>query len=115
MRHRKKIRKLGRNKSQRRSLTVNLVKQLFAREKVRTTVARGREVKRFAEKLITLAKKGGVSAEQRITAMLGSDSVLERIKLAAEKYRDRKGGYTRMVKLCPRRGDAATMVLVHFV
>ncbi|HPP13193.1 MAG TPA: L17 family ribosomal protein, partial [bacterium] len=93
MRHRKKIRKLGRNKSNRRSLVTNLTIKLFEQQKLSTTLARARQVKTMAERLITLAKQPGPAAEQRIQKVLGQKRVVAAVKSAAEKYRERPGGY----------------------
>ncbi|MCM8769309.1 MAG: 50S ribosomal protein L17 [Candidatus Omnitrophica bacterium] len=115
MRHKRKICKLGRNKSQRKSLVVNLTISLFLNKKVETTPARAKLVRSMAEKLITIGRKAGIAYDQRIMSILGSPDMVKVVKAVAEKYIDRQGGYTRIVKLPPRRGDAAPMALIQFV
>lgn len=116
MRHKVAGRKLGRNSSQRKSLFRNLTAELFRHEKIRTTQAKAKAIRPQAERLITLAKRGDLHA-RRLAARDVQDSVILR-KLfdeLAERYEDREGGYTRIYKLGPRKGDAAPMVLISLV
>jgi large subunit ribosomal protein L17 len=123
MRHRVAGRKLSRGKDERIALRRNLVKQLFEHERIRTTRAKAEAVRGQAERLITLAKRGNEAGEakmvhaRRLAAARIDDPVIVR-KLfddIAPRYEDRPGGYTRMIKLGLRFGDAAEMVLLELV
>ncbi|MBP1692170.1 MAG: rplQ [Chloroflexi bacterium] len=123
MRHRKAGTKLGREKNERTALRRNLIKQLIEHERIQTTRAKAEAVRGQTERLITLAKHGNAAGEERmvharrLAAARLSDPVAVR-KLfddIAPRFKDRNGGYTRMVKLGPRHGDAAEMVLLEFV
>jgi large subunit ribosomal protein L17 len=123
MRHRKSGVKLGRMKDERTALRRNLIKQLFEHERLQTTRAKAEAVRGQAEKLITLAKTGNAAGEarmvhaRRLAAARLSDPVIVK-KLfddLAPRFKDRNGGYTRMVNLGPRHGDAAEMVLLELV
>ena len=116
MRHRKTGRQLGRNSSHRKAMFRNMVTSLFEHERVQTTDAKAREVRRVAEKLITLGKRGDLHARRQALAYVRSKTVVA--KLFAElspRYANRPGGYTRIVKLGSRRGDNAPMSLVELV
>lgn len=123
MRHKIAGRKLSRKKDVRAALRRNLIKQLFDHERIRTTRAKAQAVRGQAERLITLAKRGNeageakeVHARRLAAARLGdAESVKKLFDDIAPRYEDRLGGYTRMVKLGPRRGDAAEMVLLELV
>jgi large subunit ribosomal protein L17 len=123
MRHRKSGVKLGRMKDERTALRRNLIKQLFEHERLQTTRAKAEAVRGQAEKLITLAKTGNAAGEarmvhaRRLAAARLSDPVIVK-KLfddLAPRFKDRNGGYTRVVNLGPRHGDAAEMVLLELV
>ena len=123
MRHRKAGYKLGRKKDQRRALRKNLIKQLFEHERIQTTRAKAQAVRGQAERLITLAKRGNAAGAEnsvharRLAAARISDAVIVN-KLfddIAPRFEDRPGGYTRMIKLGPRRSDSAEMVLLELV
>ncbi len=116
MRHRKAGRKLNRTSAHRRALFANLAKALIEHEQITTTDAKARELRRYAEKLITMGKKGSIAARRNAYAKLRDDASVERLFGAlAERYKDRHGGYTRIYKLGPRRGDCAEMALIEFV
>ena len=116
MRHRKAGRKLNRTSAHRRALFANLAKALIEHEQITTTDAKARELRRYAEKLITMGKKGSLAARRNAYAKLRDDASVERLFGAlAERYKDRHGGYTRIYKLGPRRGDCAEMALIEFV
>lgn len=126
MRHGVKGRKLGRPTDQRIALRKILVKQLFEHERIRTTRAKAEAIRGQAEKLITLAKKGNASTEanpsymvhtRRLAAARLSDpkAVRKLFDEIAPRYEERKGGYTRMLKLGPRFGDGAEMVILELV
>jgi len=108
--------KLGRNTGHRKAMLRNLVTSLFRDERITTTESRAKEVKRIAEKMITLAKQGDLSARRQALAYIYEEKVVRKLfDTYGPKYADRQGGYTRLVKLGNRRGDAAQMVLLELV
>ncbi|NDI37019.1 50S ribosomal protein L17 [Chengkuizengella sediminis] len=113
--------KLGRNSSQRKALFRDLVTDLFINERIQTTEAKAKEVRSIAEKMITLAKKGDLPARRQAAAFVrreqaGDQEVLQKLfSELATRYSERPGGYTRILKLGPRRGDAAPMVYLELV
>jgi large subunit ribosomal protein L17 len=123
MRHRVAGKKLGRQKDERSALRRILVKQLFEHERIRTTRAKAEAVRGQAERLITLAKRGTdagesgmVHARRLAAARLADPAVVRKLfDDIAPRYADRPGGYTRMIKLGPRLGDSAEMVLLELV
>lgn len=116
MRHARKGRKLASNASHRRSLLKNLARELITYERIRTTEAKAKELAPFVERLITLAKNGDLAARRRAIAKLGDKDVVHKLfSELAERFEDREGGYTRLLKLGPRQGDAAFMVLIELV
>lgn len=123
MRHRVAGYKLGRTKDQRIALRRNLVKQLFEHERIRTTRTKAQAVRGQAERLITLAKNGNKAGEaqmvhaRRLAAarLADADAVRKLFDDIAPRFESRPGGYTRLVKLGPRSGDAAEMVLLELV
>jgi large subunit ribosomal protein L17 len=123
MRHGVAGRKLGRKKDDRIALRRNLIKQLFEHERIRTTRAKAEAIRGQAERLITLAKLGNQAGDaqmvhaRRLAAARLSDaeSVRKLFDDIAPRFENRPGGYTRMVKLGPRHGDAADMVLLELV
>jgi large subunit ribosomal protein L17 len=123
MRHRISGKKLSRDKDERAALRKLLVKQLFEHERIRTTRAKAEAVRGQAERLITLAKRGNEAGESRMVharrlaaARLGDpDAVRKLFDDIAPRYESRPGGYTRIIKLGPRVGDSAEMVLLELV
>ena len=115
MRHKKDIRKLGRNKSHRKALMRNMAISFFQYQQIKTTEAKAKELRRIVERLTTLGKKGDLSSIRRINSFINHPPTLKRIKEIAERYNDRNGGYTQILKLSPRRGDNAEMVLIKLV
>ncbi len=116
MRHRKSGRKLNRTPSHRRALFANMANALLEHERITTTDAKARELRRYAEKLVTLGKKGTEAARRNAYARLRSKAAVEALfGPIAERYKDRHGGYTRIMKLGPRRGDNAPMAIIEFV
>jgi len=131
MRHRVAGRQLGRTKEHRLAMRRNLVASLFQHETISTTMEKAKEVKPFAEKLITLAKKGTLPARRRAIALLGNRDIIEYEdgntvrkgtvvgKLFSElgpRYLDRPGGYTRIIRLSLRRlGDNGQLVLLQLI
>ena len=116
MRHRVAGKKLGRTPAHRRALLRNLVTELLQHEAVRTTDAKAKELKRWGDRLITLGKEGTLHARRRAATLVQRASVVR--KLFSElgpRYASRPGGYTRVVKLGVRTGDAAAISLVELV
>ena len=113
MRHLKAGRKLNRSASHRRAMFRNLVTALLERERIETTDAKAKEVRRFAERMITLGKRGTLPARRRALAFIRKASVVKRLfDDIAPRFTDRPGGYTRTVKIGLRRGDAAEMAII---
>ncbi|MFQ5698435.1 MAG: 50S ribosomal protein L17 [Myxococcota bacterium] len=113
MRHRKDHRKLGRSVSHRRALLRNLVTSLVEHEQIRTTDAKAKEVRRVAERMITLGKRGTLHARRRALEVLRTQQAAAKVfDVLADRYDRREGGYTRVVKLGRRPGDNAPMSLV---
>ncbi len=124
MRHRVAGRRLNRDMGHRKALRRNLMKQLFTHERIKTTDAKAKAIRGEAEKLITIAKRGNASENnmQKVNAIrliakkLGdSDMALHVVNEIAPRYETRPGGYTRMLKLGQRAGDAANVVLLELV
>ena len=115
MRHLKAGRKLNRTAAHRKMLMRNLVKALIQREQIRTTDAKAKELRRWADRMVTLGKKGTVHARRLAFAYLGSRKLVQRLfDDVTPRFQGRSGGYTRVLKIGPRRGDAAPISLVEF-
>jgi large subunit ribosomal protein L17 len=113
MRHRHKGRKLGRTKSHRDLMLRNMVTSLFENESIRTTEARAKEARRLAERVVTWGKKGDLHARRMILGYIRDSAVVKKIvDTIAPRFEGRDGGYTRIVKIERRRGDAAPVVLL---
>ncbi|ADY54786.1 LSU ribosomal protein L17P [Syntrophobotulus glycolicus DSM 8271] len=109
-------RKLGINMARRKALLRNIVTSLLKHGKIETTEAKAKELNAFAEKMITLAKKGDLAAKRQAMSFLLDESVvIQLFDQIGPKYADRQGGYTRIIRTGFRRGDAAEMVLVELV
>lgn len=109
-------RKLGRNSEARKALLRNMVTSLFKVNRIETTEEKAKEARVVAEKMITLAKKGGLHARRQALAyLLEEDVVTDLFDNLAVKYDERNGGYTRIIKKGPRRGDGAPMVILELV
>lgn len=109
-------RKLGRTTDQRRAMLRAMVTYLFENGKIETTVTRAKEVSAMAEKMITLAKVGDLNAKRQILAYVTKEDVAKKlVDEIAPKYADRNGGYTKVIKTGPRRGDAAEMAIIQLV
>jgi large subunit ribosomal protein L17 len=117
MRHGKQRHKLSRDSSHRRALLRNLSRDLIEHERIKTSQAKAKAVKPEVEKLITLAKRGDLHARRRALSELGQDRFLvhKLFEEVAPRYAEWPGGYTRIVKLGPRYGDAAEMVYLELV
>lgn len=109
-------RKLGRPSAHRNMMLRNLVTSLLKHGRIETTEARAKETKKIAEKMITLAKRGDLHARRQVLAYVTEKEVVKNVfDEIAPKFQDRSGGYTRMYKLGPRRGDAAPMVILEII
>jgi large subunit ribosomal protein L17 len=116
MRHRVGGRKLQRTSSHRTALFRNMAAALIKHEQILTTVAKAKELRPYTEKLVTLAKKGGLSNRRLAHARLLDDTQLIKLfDVLAERYKDRNGGYLRVVKAGIRASDAASMAIIEFV
>ncbi len=116
MRHGKKSVKFGREKSHRKAMMGNLVTSLLAHEHVSTTIAKGKELKRQAEHMITFGKRGDLHSRRQVLRHIADKAVVSKLfDELAPRYSGRTGGYTRLVKIGPRRGDGAEMVIVELV
>ncbi len=117
MRHHSNKRKFGRSKNQREALLESLAVNFIVRGKMRTTLAKAKELRPFIEKLITRAKKDTLANRRLVSARLGNKptetkKLFEKI---AVTYKERQGGYTRIVKLNPRKSDGAEMAIIELV
>jgi len=116
MRHRVAGRKLGRTTSHRQALLRNLSTALIEKEKITTTLAKAKELRRFAEKLVTLSKRETLHARRRALRQIHDKKVVAKLfDTISARYAQRPGGYTRIIKLGPRRGDNAEMAIIEFV
>lgn len=116
MRHRVAHRKLGRTKEHRRSLLRNLAASLVLHERIRTTLAKAKELRPFAEKLVTLGKKDTLHARRRALSIVPRKEVITKLfNEISPRFADRQGGYTRILKIGYRRGDGAEMAFIEFV
>jgi large subunit ribosomal protein L17 len=116
MRHRRRTVKLGRTSQHRDSMLANMVCSLIKHSRITTTLAKAKAVRPLAEKLVTLGKKGGLHARRQAVSQLGQPVLVKKLFTdIAPRFQDRKGGYTRILKLGNRLGDAAPMALIEWV
>ncbi len=116
MRHGNAHRKLGRTSSHRLAMFRNMAASLVKHEQITTTLPKAREIRPYMEKLVTLAKRGGLSNRRLAHARLGDDAQLIKLfDVLATRYADRPGGYVRIVKAGIRRSDATPMAVVEFI
>jgi large subunit ribosomal protein L17 len=116
MRHGKKIAKLGRTASHRKAMLSNMMMSLFANERITTTQIRAKALRRTAEKVITFAKKGDLHARRQVLRVIADKQIVSKLfDELGPRYKSRNGGYTRVVKLGPRRGDGAFMSIIELV
>ena len=109
-------RKLGRPTDHRKSMLRGMVTFLLENGKIETTVTRAKEVRAMAEKMITLGKKNTLASKRQVLSYVTKEDVVKKLfDEIAPKYEDRNGGYTRIVKTGPRRGDAAEMCIIKLV
>ena len=116
MRHRKDHRKLSRTREHRKALLRNLTTSLIWHERIETTVAKAKEARRMAERMITFAKRGDVAARRHVSRFVHGDDVVRKLfDTVAPWYTDRNGGYTRIIKVGRRLGDAGQTALLELV
>jgi large subunit ribosomal protein L17 len=116
MRHRKGNAKLSRATDQRLALLRSIVRALFLNDRVKVTLTRAKEARRLAEKLITASKKNDLNARRKVEKALADRQLVTRIfKTIPERFEGRPGGYTRIIKLGSRQGDAAPMALLELI
>jgi len=116
MRHRKSGRKLGRNSSHRKAMFRNMAASLLRHETIKTTLPKAKELRRVVEPLITLAKEDGVAKRRLAFDRLRDKEVVGKLfKELGPRFKDRPGGYLRILKTGPRPGDAAPMAIVQLV
>lgn len=116
MRHRNTGRKLGRNSPHRKAMVRNMVTSLFEHERIVTTAPKAKEVRKIADKMISLAKRDNLHARRQALACIRSSRIVTKLfdKLKSE-FSDRQGGYTRIIKTGNRNGDAAQMAILELV
>jgi len=116
MRHLKSGRQLSRNSAHRWALMRNLITALLREEKIQTTDPKAKELRRWADRVITLGKRGGLHARRQALSIVQDKAVVRKLfETIAPRFKDRSGGYTRIIKLGIRRGDAAQMSLIELV
>ena len=116
MRHRRSGRKLGRDAAHRKALYANLTASLIEHGRIRTTLAKAKEVRPVAEEMITLGRRGDVPARRQALKFLRSQDVVHKLfSDVGPRFAERPGGYSRIVKLGPRQGDAAEMAYLELV
>ena len=109
-------RKLGRTSDHRRAMMRAMVTYLFENGKIETTVTRAKEVRAVAEKMITLGKTNTLHSKRQVYSYITKEEVAKKVfDEIAPKYEDRNGGYTRIIKIGPRRGDAAEMAIIELI
>ena len=116
MRHHNVVRKFGRKTGQRQALFRSLALNLVTHGRITTTEAKAKELRPFIEKLITRGKNESISVRRTLISRLGSATLVKKlVEEISKKYKERMGGYTRIVKLGQRQGDASPMALIEFV
>jgi len=115
MNHHKTKRKFGRPRNQRKALLKALSVSLVMREKIQTTLPKAKELRPYTEKLVTTAKKKTVASQRDLVTMLGSVAAKKLVGDIAPRYKDRKGGYTRIIKTGRRAVDASPRAIIEFV
>jgi large subunit ribosomal protein L17 len=116
MRHRKSGRKLSRTSSHRMAMFANMAASLIKHEQIKTTLPKAKDLRPIVEKLVTLGKRGDLHARRQALAQLSEKAIVDKLfSTIAERYEDRAGGYTRVLKAGFRTGDAAPMAIIEFV
>lgn len=116
MRHGMSGRKLNRTSSHRKAMFSNMAAALLLHEQIKTTLPKAKELRPVTEKLVTLAKRGDLHARRQAASMLRNDEVVKKLfSVLGERYKDRQGGYTRVLRAGFRYGDAAPMAVIELV
>ncbi len=115
MRHHNNNRKFGREKGQREALLKSLARSLVLKGRIKTTEAKAKEVRPMVEKLLTRGKNATLANRRMLISQLGDATTAEKLIKTAENYKERSGGYIRIVKMVERKGDASPMALIEFV
>ena len=116
MRHGDKVKKLGRSAQHRRALMRNLATALFEHERIKTTLAKAKESRRFADRMVALALKNNVAARREVGRFISDKTILKKLfDVIGPRFAGRPGGFTRVLRLGPREGDAAEMALLELV
>ena len=116
MRHNIKNKKLNKNSSHRKAMFMNLSNSLIKHEQITTTLPKAKELKRFIEKIITLGKKGDLLSRRKSISILQDVKMTKKVfDIFADRYKDRNGGYSRIIKLGNRFGDNASMAVIELV
>jgi len=116
MRHQKRVKKLGRSKEHRKAMLANMAASLLANIQIRTTLVKAKEVKKVVEKLITLGKRGDLHAHRQAYDVIRDRKLVKKLfDEIAPEFKDRTGGYTRVMKLGRRRGDGAPTAVVELL
>lgn len=115
MRKLKKGRKLSRERGQRKALLKSLASSLFLQERIKTTEVKAKEIRSFVEKSITRSRKGDLNSRRLLTRYFPKKIVKKLIDEIGPRYKERKGGYTRIIKLGPRRSDGAKMAIIELI
>lgn len=116
MRHRVAFRKLGRTTKHRKAMLRNMVTSLIHHERIKTTVPRAKELRRVADKMVTLGKKGDLAARRRAARYLRDGASLTKLfDTLGPRYEEREGGYTRVLRAGHRHGDAADMAIIEYI
>ena len=116
MRHAGGYRKLNRTSTHRKAMFVNMTVSLLTHEQIKTTLPKAKELRRYADRMISLAKKGSLHDRRRAFSFLRDDAIVAKLfSTLAERYKDRPGGYTRVLKAGYRYGDNAPMAVIELV
>ncbi len=116
MKHNIKNKKLNRTSSHRKAMFMNMSNALIKHEQITTTLPKAKELKKFIEKIITLGKKGDLLSRRKAIATLQDDKMVKKtFDILSDRYKDRKGGYSRIIKLGNRFGDNASMAVIELV
>jgi large subunit ribosomal protein L17 len=116
MKHRKSVIKLNRTSAHRKAMFRNMVTSLFKHSSIKTTEAKAKGLRKIADKMITLAKRGDLHARRQALSVIREKDVVHTLfEEVSEKFDSRQGGYTRIIKLGPRKGDVAPMVQIELI
>jgi len=115
MKHLKKARKFGRERDQKKALLKSLARSLVLHERIKTTEAKAKELRPYIEKMVTRARKGDLATHRYFARFFDDKPRKKLINEIAKRYDKRAGGYTRIIKLAPRKSDSAKMAIIEFV